>query len=213
MKLRFTILAVLLSLSAVAAQAQWGVGFKVGANMTTVSQPDFTQENFGDITPSVRFTGGMIVGYTANSFLDLGVELLFTAKGHNQDGFTLPKTPNIKHGLSITSYYTEIPLMLKFYPVRKLGLNIQVGPQIGILVYRYRTSDKLNVNYQYDAIRDEDFNIGLNAGIGYEKASGVFADLRYTHSLSKMYRHDHMRRPNCEGFKERSVSLSVGYKF
>ncbi len=210
MKIKLILAALFIGISAIVAQAQWGVGFKVGANLNTTSQPDITKERFGDISMRANFTGGMMVGYTFNRYLDADVELLFSAKSFNQKNFYNHKTPTIMRDLVMTSYYLEMPLMLKFYPVRELGLNIQAGANFGVLAYRFRSVGSSEVNYQYDITGDRPFNFGVNVGVGYEHAQGVFADLRYTHDLNDNFKpKENLKR----SFREHTISLSVGYKF
>ena len=209
MRIKILITSIIITLSALVAQAQWGVGFKIGGNITTSSQPEYLEAMFGEINSRTNFTGGMRVGYTFNRFLDVDAELLFTAKGFNQEGFYTQTATHIARNLVVTSYYLELPLMAKIFPVRELGLNVQFGPNFGVLAYRYRSVTTTYVNHQYEVQGDKWFNFGVNVGIGYEHEQGFFTDLRYTHDLN-----DNFKRTDGEdGFRESTVSLCIGYTF
>ena len=164
------------------AQAQ-GItfGVKAGANFSNLK---ITFDSEGGASPDGAtsvFVGGL---------LDVGL----TEKVHFQ--------PEIQYSIEgakdgdIT--YFNVPLMLKYYLVE--GLNIQAGPQIGILVDAEGGTDGLKSS-----------NFALNFGAAYEVVGGFFVDARYNLGLSNIAEDD----PDFGDFKVKTkgFQLGVGYRF
>jgi hypothetical protein len=96
-----------------------------------------------------------------------------------------------------TSYVT-IPVMVKLYLLA--GLNIQAGPQFGLLT---------KAEYDGVDIKDElkGSDISANIGLGWDLPFGLTVDARYNLGLS-----DISDNPGFGELKSRVIQISVGYK-
>ncbi|WP_299398529.1 porin family protein [uncultured Gelidibacter sp.] len=84
--------------------------------------------------------------------------------------------------------YISLPLMLKFFPLKSLSMDI--GPQYSFLI-----------NGKDTGANNADF--GVNIGLGYDLKNNVFAQARYNLGITNAY-----------GDLNNSVfQFSVGYKF
>lgn len=103
--------------------------------------------------------------------------------------------------------YITVPIMIKFYPV--LGLNLQLGPQFGILLDGERQTNgflgttKQDIRDQYDG---NDF--AVSAGAGWDFKFGLSLDARYNIGVK-----DINNAGNGEEAKTRVFLVSVGWNF
>lgn len=117
-----TLFALILSIFAIGGiQAQKiTVGAKAGLNLTSLS---------GDIEDAAMKGGVHVGAFVELKLLDaiaIQPELLFSMQGTAQE---VTGGDNVK----LNTNYVNIPVMLKFYVVPGL-LNVQVGPQFGVLL-------------------------------------------------------------------------------
>ncbi len=103
--------------------------------------------------------------------------------------------------------YLTIPLMVKFYPV--MGLNLQLGPQFGFLLDGERTSDTIIGTIKQD-IKDqyESSDFAVSAGAGYDFSFGLSLDARYNIGVK-----DINNATNGEEAKSRVFLISIGWNF
>ncbi len=103
--------------------------------------------------------------------------------------------------------YINIPVMLKFYPLPVAGLNIQAGPQFGLLagtVGRLDSSQKLT-----DTLKGSDLSIAI--GAGFDAPFGLDIHARYIIGVS-----DNTDNPVAtvtDSIKNTTFQVSVGYAF
>jgi hypothetical protein len=72
--------------------------------------------------------------------------------------------------------YLDVPIMLKYYPVK--GLNIQAGPQIAFRLYAERYGKYLS------GVQGTEFSTAM--GLGYDFSFGLNVTGRYIHGLSEI---------------------------
>ncbi|NNJ89876.1 MAG: PorT family protein [Eudoraea sp.] len=163
------------------AQAQ-GItfGVKAGANFSNL-KISFDSEGASPDGATSIFVGGL---------LDVGL----SDKVHFQ--------PEIQYSIEGAKdgdvTYFNVPLMLKYYLIE--GLNVQAGPQLGLLVDAEGGTEGLKSS-----------NFALNFGAAYELVGGFFVDARYNLGLSNIAEED-------TGFgdfslKTKGFQLGVGYRF
>lgn len=190
MKQTLTAVVLAIALSAISASAQVGFGVKGGLNLTKLNVND----------PEVSYDSRS--GYHAGLFLRgkfnkvaIQPELLFfTQRGEIKSTLLTAQE-------SFT--YLSIPLILKFYPVG--GLNLQVGPQFGFLI----DGDRKVSSFTYD-ITDyyKKSDVSVSLGGGYDFGVGLGLDVRYNIGVK-----DINNAANGEEAKSRIFLVSLGWNF
>jgi opacity protein-like surface antigen len=158
-------------------------GVKAGANFSNLK----ISSDFGGVSPDGAtsfYVGGLAdIGFSEKFHVQ--PEILYSMEG--------AKDADIS--------YLNIPVMLKYYLIE--GLNIQAGPQIGVLLDAEGGTDGLKSS-----------NFGVNFGAAYELAGGFFVDARYNLGLSNIA--DVEVDPDFGGdfsLKTKGFQLGVGYRF
>lgn len=150
----------------------------------------------------IGITGGITSECQFNAHFSLLSELLYMKQGFN-DKVMVYETPNdiksLKYNMAF--HCLEIPILAKFK--HKTGLNLQVGPQIGLL---FKQKTELDKEIQIQSGSKRPVNASMVMGIGYDTAYGLSFDLRYQLGLTSMYKENN-------GFQCRSFYFGVGYKF
>lgn len=181
-------------------RAQWSAGGKAGINWSAVRYP----KNILNDKASYIVGGqaGAVVTYTCNTYFDLQFELLYATHGYKDKTlvFNDERGDTMYKGYSYRIHYIDIPLLVKFFPVA--GLNIQVGPQLGIGCAATDSWKGVEV-FQQPAGAE----LGVVFGLGYEFNSGLFVDARYTLGLTPSIRDAE------SAYEGRHIGLSVGYRF
>jgi opacity protein-like surface antigen len=156
-------------------------GVKAGANFSNLK---ISFDSEGGASPDGAtsiFVGGLLdVGLTEK--IHFQPEIQYSIEGAKDGDIT----------------YFNVPLMLKYYLIE--GLNIQAGPQLGLLVDAEGGTDGLKSS-----------NFALNFGAAYELVGGFFVDARYNLGLSNIAEED----PGFADFKvnTKGFQLGVGYRF
>ena len=103
--------------------------------------------------------------------------------------------------------YLSIPVMLKFYPIG--GLNLQVGPQFGFLLDGERKYDTFLGSGKED-IKDyyKSSDVSVSVGGGYDFGFGLGLDVRYNLGVK-----DINNVANGEAVKSRVFLISLGWNF
>lgn len=191
-----SIIVVLVSLIfIVPAQAQVGFGIKGGLNLSTLKVDD----------PELSYNSR--TGYHAGIFLrgkfdKVGIQpevLLFTQSGDLESSL---------FGTAQERFtYLSIPLMLKFYPVA--GLNIQLGPQFGFLLDGEREYDSFLGSGSEDITEYyKQSDVSVSVGGGYDFNFGLTLDLRYNIGIK-----DINDAADGEEARSRIFLLSLGWNF
>lgn len=148
---------------------------------------------------------GVMASYSACDWFDLQFELNYALRGYS-DKVLISDTGIGLHELTykFKSSYLEVPVMAKFFPVPAIGLNVQIGPQVG---FQLRNSISCSSD-ELDDLKANNGNkvdVGLNFGLGYE-FDHLALTFRYQLGLLKapaLYTDSHNR-----GF-----SIGIGYFF
>lgn len=172
-----------------------GFGIKGGINLSNLNVED------ADATYDSR-TGFHAGVFLRGKFDKVAIQpevLLFTQNseirssifGTAQDRFT----------------YLSIPVMLKFYPVG--GLNLQLGPQFGFLIDGERKYDTVFGSGSSD-ITDyyKESDVSVSLGAGYDFGFGLGLDARYNLGVK-----DINNAANGEAVKSRVFLISLGWNF
>lgn len=193
---RFIRVTLILSLiTAASAQAQVAFGLKGGLNLTTLDVKD------AELSYESR------TGYHAGIFLRSKMDkiaiqpelLLFTQQGDLESSF---------FGSARESFtYLSVPVILKFYPVG--GLNIQLGPQFGFLIDGEREYDNVLGSGTED-ITDhyKKSDVSVSVGGGYDFGFGLGLDVRYNIGVK-----DINDAADGQEARSRIFLLSLGWNF
>lgn len=197
MKKAISIFAVLFLFAGFSALAQVGFGIKGGLNLTTLNVED----------PELSYDSR--TGYHAGIFLrgkfdKVGIQpelLFFTQSGEYRSAGIFGTTRE-----SFT--YLSIPLILKFYPVA--GLNIQLGPQFGFLIDGEREYEDPLFGSGTKDITDyyKKSDVSLSLGGGYDTNFGLTLDVRYNIGVK-----DINNEANGDEARSRIFLLSLGWNF
>ncbi|MEO9477675.1 MAG: porin family protein [Cyclobacteriaceae bacterium] len=186
---KVTIIASMILVSITAfSQAKVEVGLKGGLNMSSISS-DQSAVDFSNKT------GYHFGAYGLIKVLSFGIqpEILYSTKGADVSA------QNVAADFSQDFTYVDIPVMFKLYTVA--GLNVQAGPQFGMLVSaggKDANGDKI------DKSDFKDSDISAAFGLGWDAPFGLNLTARYILGLSDI-------NPNSDS-KNRTFQLSVGYK-
>ncbi len=177
------------------AFSQIGFGIKGGVNLTSL--------NLEDPEASYDSRTGFHAGiFLRGKFDKVGIQpevLLFTQNGDIQSSV---------FGTAQESFtYLSIPVMLKFYPIG--GLNLQVGPQFGFLIDGERKYDTFLGSGTQD-IKDhyKNSDISISLGGGYDFGFGLGLDVRYNLGVK-----DINNVANGEPVESRVFLISLGWNF
>ena len=174
------LLFVTLSTSAVFAQGI-DFGIKAGVNFASLSDATGLDNRTG-------FVGGVFVGGKFNDNIGIQADLLYSQQGAE---FELGE---------FDLNYVNVPIVLKYFVAQ--GLNIQLGPQFGVLV-----DDKAQtvVGETINDIATSDFDLSGVVGLGYDLPMGIRIDGRYNFGLTDV--------PEEGKGKNSVITLAVGYSF
>lgn len=167
MKVIKTLLIVycVLSVTGVEAQSKVEVGVKGGLNYSSFNLNSSGRLASVNYNPSVGFHLG---GYALIKFAKLGLqpEVIFSRQGQY---FSTPYNTNLQTPLN----YINVPVMIKYYVVG--SLNVQVGPQLGILMGSkgdliqiqngFITGQPVHNQNLNNYLKGTDFSIAFGAGI------------------------------------------------
>lgn len=174
---------------------QIAFGIKGGLNLTTldVRDPELSYES------RTGYHAGI---FLRTSFGKVALQpelLLFTQRGQIQSSF---------FGTAQESFtYVSVPVMLKFYPVG--GLNIQLGPQFGFLVDGEREYDSFLGSGRQDITEHyKKSDVSVSLGAGYDFDFGLALDVRYNIGIK-----DINNAADGQEARSRIILLSLGWNF
>jgi hypothetical protein len=184
-----------------AAEAQVAFGLKGGLNLTNINTDD------AEATYNSR------TGYHAGLFLrgkfgKVGIqpEVLFFTQRNTIDHFQY--APGVYTDVKQNLTYLSVPIMVKFYPV--LGLNLQVGPQFGFLLDGERKYNSNVLGVTKEDIKDyyKSSDVAVSLGLGYDFNFGLGLDFRYNIGVQ-----DINNASNGEQAKSQVFLVSLGWNF
>lgn len=188
------------------SQSQFAVGVKAGPNFANINTDASAIQNYESRT-----------GWHAGAFLQIRgekigfqPEIIFSQQGSKFKYNT--NEPSLKQNFS----YVNIPLIFKLYTIG--GINLQVGPQIGLLTSAERedfvsgSSGPITKQDIKDDLNKTDFSLAL--GVGVDFPFGLTLDGRYNWGLSD---NDDGAVTNSGApigqIKNQVWQISLGYKF
>lgn len=155
-------------------------GVKGGLNFATLRG-----ENL-DVDSRTGFHVGGVAELKFSDKFSLQPELLYTELG----------TKNSTNELRLN--YISLPVMAKYYVID--GFSLEAGPQFSFLVKDEVETPTATIDPQ-----TEDFDLGLNVGLGYTFNNGLFIQSRYTLGITPV-----QESPDV---KNGAFQLSLGYQF
>ena len=192
---RLMIVVVFLMGSKFATAQEFGFGLKGGLNLSSL--------NLDDPEASYDSRTGFHAGiFLRGKFDKVGIQpevLFFTQNGDIKSSI---------FGTARESFtYLSIPVILKFYPIG--GLNLQVGPQFGFLIDGERKYDTFLGSGTQD-IKDyyKSSDVSISVGAGYDFGFGLNLDARYNIGVK-----DINNEASGEPAKSRIFLLSLGWNF
>ena len=193
-KLTGTLLLFLFACFVTSAQ-DVGFGLKGGLNLSTLDleEPQASYESR---------TGYHVGIFLRGKFNKIAIQpevLLYTQKGDIESSV---------FGTAHESFsYLTIPVILKFYPIG--GLNLQLGPQFGFILDGERKYDTFfgsgsrDITDYYDKA-----DISLSLGAGYDFGFGLGLDVRYNLGIK-----DINNAADGDPVKSRVIMVSLGWNF
>lgn len=158
------VVAALFVISSGVFAQEFGIGIKGGPNFANINTESSPGENYENRTGFHLGAFALIRGER----IGFQPEIIFSQQGST---FKYSGSPDLEANFS----YVNIPLLLKLYTVA--GINLQVGPQIGLL-----TSAEVDDEDIKDDLKKTDFSLGL--GVGWDLPFGLSLDGRYNWGLS-----------------------------
>lgn len=195
MKKTIFIIAFLAVISHVSAQ--FTIGPKIGLNISKEHGEKLLDE---DVDFRTGFNAGVFGRYEIGNKFDIQAELLYSQQGYKSD------LPVIDYGgtkifnrYKVLSHYLNVPVILKYYPVK--NLFIEAGPQIGFCIdskISPEDKDLEKLDIPYNTV---DFS--LAGGIGVYLGQGFSFNARYNHGFTET-----MEKSK---WKNRVIQLSLTY--
>lgn len=182
----FTLL--LCTSSIVFSQVKAELGLKGGLNLASIS----SDNNAVDLSNKTGYHFGAYALFKALSF-GIQPEILYSTRGTNVS------LAGVSNSFSQDYTYLDIPVMFKLYTIA--GLNVQAGPQFGMLLSTSGKDASGNKITKSD-FRDSDLSAAF--GLGWDAPFGLNLTARYVLGISEI-------SANSDS-KNRTFQLSIGYK-
>lgn len=204
------VIVMLLMGSAAYSQIRFDVGLKGGLNFANVSTSATVAQNYSNRT---GYHLGLYAMVKITKFA-IQPEIIFSRQGQT---FTTPSASNLDASFD----YINIPIMIKFYLVA--GLNLQVGPQFGFLSSAkgdlVNSITKVQVSGQdlTNFVKSSDVSLGV--GAGWDFPFGLNITARYNVGLSDINKYTGGNLPTTitsslgtAEAKNQVFQFSVGYR-
>jgi hypothetical protein len=190
------------------------IGLKAGLNYSNLTAKSEWVTSFNWL---IGFQFGGYATIRSNKFA-FQPEIVFSRQGQNFNFYS-------RNNLTTELNYLNIPLVLKYYLIK--NLNLQIGPQLGLLTsasgYVYNTSSRAVTKQSVDAlIESTDFS--LITGVGWELPFGFNLTARYNIGFSDISKYSGSAIPSgtipyngttpigTERTKNKVIQFSIGYK-
>ena len=160
------------------------LGIKLGSNFASISGAQKGSSS------RIGIQAGLFAGIKFNDKVGINLDVLYSQQGadFNAGAFDLS--------------YVNLPLVLKYYLVS--GLNIQIGPQFGVLI-----DESLSETLTSDYKEIVESQISGIIGVGYDLPFGLRIDGRYNFGLTDISK----SVAENEGIKNSVFTLAVGFAF
>ncbi|MFT4738230.1 MAG: hypothetical protein ACJAZM_002016 [Cyclobacteriaceae bacterium] len=190
------------------AQAQSiGLGIKGGLNFPSADALGVADGvTIEDASNASGYHAGLFVSAKVAMF-QIQPEILYSFQSFEYD-FSQANVGNTVASATQDFHYVTIPIIVKFSPVPVL--NVQVGPQFGMLLSANQVGDIAGNAASFD-IEDElaSTDIGLNLGVGADLPFGLQVSARYVIGLSDVNKES----PADIKVNNSMIQLSIGYAF
>lgn len=191
------LLALVLLTTQAQAQQLPAIGLKGGPDLATFTGGALGQQ----VTWKPGYTAGLLMTYPLSARSGLQVEALYTQKGVQQEGYQHvyrdPAFFSISNTYFATLSYFDLPVLYTLGPGSTgQGVFVEAGPQLSISVSRrefVRPTGKA-VGGEHEETLATDLgslapvSAGYVAGLGYQWANGLGAELRYSGDFTQVYR-------------------------
>ena len=188
-------LLILISVNGTAQKINFGVKAGLNMSMLTGSKDLIMSSNNG-------FFAGTLLEFKLLGKIAIQPELLFSAQGAKFE------SKDLTYATTTKMNYLILPVMVKYYPVA--GLFVEAGPQVGFLISSRQDIDNRITNVSTsENIKEvtKDFDMSINAGVGYDILDKVVAQVRYCIGLTNTSTLENT------DVKNGVFQLSVGYKW
>lgn len=217
MKKLFIAFSIMLA-SASVAQAQSGIGVRIGANLSNL-EGDLKNENRYE--NKFGFHGGLTynIGVVGN-FFSIQPELIYSNKGfqNSDEEFEILGQKYKREG-NVNYNYLELPVLAR---IKAGPLYFEGGPQASYLLsVNNKTKEYLNgeerssTTTQIDKDGMKQFELGYVAGVGFATNSGLSVGVRYNGSFNDFV--DDAPADYFDGdlvnAKHSTIMLTLGYTF
>ena len=176
-KLTVLVFAILISANGFSQEIDFGV--KVGANFATLSDAE------NGPSSKTGFQAGIFAGLKLSDKIGIQADVLYSQQGAKFSATDFDLT------------YVNIPVVLKYYVFK--GLNIQAGPQFGIVV-----DDNIK-ELSSGILEAETSDVSGIIGLGFDLPFGLRIDGRYNIGFTEVIK-------DYKG-KNTVITLAVGYSF
>ena len=175
-----SILTLTLIFLALLANAQMNAGIKLGFNLSQIKFELDGDTKTSDMAAGVQIGG--FVNFTVTETFSIQPEMLFSRFGGKQSEYVEDIDEDVTQTFKVD--YLSVPVMLKFNVAP--NFNLQVGPEVGILVGANVKGEVFGQSVTVDA-KDlfETFNFGLNGGLGFTYEKFGF-DARYFFGIANV---------------------------
>jgi len=177
----------LINLNAIGQGTSTEFGIKAGINYSNFIKGNDIPSEF-----PIDFNGK--IGFHIGGFLRLGLteklilkpELLFSTQGAEYEIRMVIETQDPNDPFFYDNFKADIkenlillPIMLDYYFNERF--DIEFGPQLGFVINKKITDNSEIINYEIDDY--DNFEIGLNLGLGYNFAEKYRIGLRYNYGI------------------------------
>ncbi|WP_235925824.1 porin family protein [Pontibacter burrus] len=210
---KLLIIGAMLFAGATAVQAQSGVGFRGGANLSNLSGDLRNEDNFenkwgfhGGITYNIGLVG---------DFFSIQPELLYSQKGFkNADTEFSTPLGDVRRVGKVNYNYLDLPILAK---VKAGPLYFEGGPQASYLLnVNNETKTYLNGDLQSSS-RDEgskdglkEFEVGYAAGVGFALGNSLNLGVRYNGSFSDFVDEDVNFNNDIRNARHSTIMFTLG---
>jgi hypothetical protein len=203
-------LLAIATLAIISVQAQSvGLGVKGGLNFPSADALSIDQDI--TIESATSAASGFHAGIFASAkvaMFEIQPEVLYSFQSFDYEFEDATAAAGALIQGSQESHYVTIPVILKFSPVPIL--NLQVGPQFGLLLSANEIRDDIGSATSADITEKlTNSDIGLNFGIGADLPFGIQAHARYVLGLSNV----NVDSPADVSVSNSMIQVSIGYAF
>ncbi len=174
--------------------AQFSLGAKAGVNLASWNM---SEDDDDVLKGRIAYHVGVVAEISLSDQFSVQPELLYTSLGPKVD---FDEVDDFRYVVD----YLSIPVMVKYYPVE--GLGIEIGPQVGFLLGAKATNGDEEEDFK-DEMESIDFGVGF--GAGYKLEMGVFFNARYVLGMTNIV----SELEDDDFVKNNVFQFSVGYMF